>query len=111
MVASAKKGQKRRGRKEVTQTPASTAQLISALNHQCRREILRLLHESDEPQSPSRISKELKIPLSTVSYHVKVLKDLGAIQCVRKRPARGAIENFYNSVVDENQRVVAMLKE
>lgn len=110
-MASAKRGQKRRGKKKVAPTPASTAQLIAALNHQCRREILRLLHEVDESQSPARISKKLRIPLSTVSYHIKVLRDLGAIVCVNTRPARGALEHFYDSTVEENQRVMAMLED
>ena len=34
-------------------------------------------------------------PLGSVSYHVRVLADLGALQLVDQAPRRGAIEHYY----------------
>jgi hypothetical protein len=41
---------------------------------------------------------ELKAPLSDVSYHVRVPRELGAIELVRTEPVRGAVAHYYRSV-------------
>ena len=56
-------------------------ELLIALRHPLRREILRAMAEQD-PISPRQISDELHEPLSNVSYHVRVLADCGAVALV-----------------------------
>lgn len=45
--------------------------------------------------SPNQMAQELKAPVGNVSYHVRVLADLGAIELVGTQPRRGATEHFY----------------
>ncbi len=45
------------------------------------------------------LGPELKVTLSDIAYHVRVLRDIGAIEMVRSEPRRGATENFYRTVV------------
>ena len=56
-------------------------ELLIALRHPLRRQILRTMAEQD-PISPRQISDELREPLSNVSYHVRVLADCGAVTLV-----------------------------
>jgi DNA-binding transcriptional ArsR family regulator len=100
------RGKKRRGSKG----GEHQVQLIRALNHDLRRRILRQLNVAEEPLSPIKLSKQLKVPLSNVSYHVAVLFRLGAIVRVDRRLVRGAVENFYESTVKDNAPVCALLE-
>ena len=67
-----------------------------ALSHPLRRSVLGLLMEHEEA-SPNQLSGLLGAPLSTVSYHVHILRDLGCIELVRTEPRRGAVEHFYRA--------------
>jgi hypothetical protein len=42
---------------------------------------------------------ELGVPLGTLSYHTRLLRDLGWIELVRTAQRRGALEHFYRVVV------------
>jgi DNA-binding transcriptional ArsR family regulator len=96
--------------------PYEEDDLISALNHPLRRQILRLLHSSGKPLSPTEIEKELalgKLPkghLSTVSYHVTALARHKTISKVDEQPVRGAVEHFYESRVSGGRWVRDLLK-
>ena len=48
--------------------------------------------------SPNQLARELGLPLGRVSYHIRLLSDLGAIELVRTEPRRGALEHFYRAV-------------
>jgi DNA-binding transcriptional ArsR family regulator len=48
--------------------------------------------------SPNQLATELELPLGRVSYHIRLLNDLGAIELVRTEPRRGALEHFYRAV-------------
>lgn len=85
------------------------ANLIRALDHRVRRLILRSLHDSGEPQSPARLAKALGQTLSTVSYHVGVLKGLEAVKRVEEREVRGTVEHFYVSEVGGDEVVLTLL--
>jgi hypothetical protein len=39
------------------------------------------------------------VPLGTLSYHTRLLRDAGWIELVREVPRRGAVEHFYRAVV------------
>ncbi len=85
--------------------------LIRALDHELRRQILRQLDESEEPQSPVKISKGLGKHLTNVSYHTSVLCQLGAVAEVAQGQVRGALEHFYVSTVEDNPPIQALLEE
>ena len=75
-------------------------ELLIALRHPLRRQILRTMVEGD-PISPRQISDELREPLSNVSYHVRVLADCGAVTLVDTTPVRGSMQHFYSPTIDE----------
>jgi DNA-binding transcriptional ArsR family regulator len=69
--------------------------LVKALAHPLRVRILGVLQ--DRIASPSDLAEELKAPLGNVSYHVRILAQLGLLKLVKKRPRRGAIEHYYEA--------------
>lgn len=73
--------------------------IARALSHPLRRSVLGLLMELPEA-SPNQIAARLEVPLSTVSYHVHVLRDLECIELVRTVPRRGAVEHFYRATLE-----------
>jgi DNA-binding transcriptional ArsR family regulator len=75
-------------------------ELLIALRHPLRRQILRSMVEHD-PISPREISNELREPLSNVSYHVRVLADCGAAALVDTTPVRGSMQHFYSPTIHE----------
>lgn len=85
--------------------------LIAALNHDVRRTILRLLSDAGGPLSPAVISRMTGIPLSTVSYHVNILRQCGVVEQARTQPVRGTVEHFYKSMVEENKVANVLLEE
>lgn len=95
MAAKRNTGKKR-------QTPAKrkarsgvNLDLVKALGHELRVEILGILNE--RVASPNELSQELGEGLSQVSYHVKVLKDYKCIKQVKTVPRRGAVEHYYRA--------------
>lgn len=67
------------------------------LAHPLRPRILELLAVRGEA-SPNEMATELGVPLGTLSYHIRLLRDLGWIELVRTEPRRGAVEHFYRAV-------------
>jgi len=88
------KGRKTRG-KAKSKAGGVNLNLVKALSHELRFEILMILNE--RMASPNELSKELNEGLSQVSYHVKVLKDYGCITQVKTVPRRGAVEHYYRA--------------
>jgi DNA-binding transcriptional ArsR family regulator len=92
--------------------PGATAEdCITAINTPVRRRILRLLHEVNEARSPAEVSRAFRLPVSYVSYHVKVLKECGTVVLTDTRPKRGSIEHFYASTIGDYSLVVELLEE
>ena len=75
-------------------------ELLVALRHPLRRQILRAMVESN-PISPRQVSDVLHEPLSNVSYHVRVLAECGAVALVDTTPVRGSMQHFYSPTIDE----------
>jgi DNA-binding transcriptional ArsR family regulator len=73
--------------------------LLIALRHPLRREILREMAVEEEI-SPREIAASLDQPLSNVSYHVRVLAECSAITPVRTKPVRGSMQHFYRSAIE-----------
>ena len=70
--------------------------LLKAISHPLRHRLLALL--DDRTASPNELARELELPLGRVSYHIRLLADLGVIELVRTEPRRGALEHFYRAV-------------
>lgn len=70
--------------------------LLKAISHPLRHRLLGLL--DNRVASPNELARELDLPLGRVSYHIRLLADLGAIELVRTEPRRGALEHFYRAV-------------
>ncbi len=86
-----------------------TPALIHALNHPARRQILRQLGEADAERSPSEMADSTAFSLAGLSFHARVLCELGVTRCTRTQQARGALEHFYASNVADNELVAAIL--
>jgi DNA-binding transcriptional ArsR family regulator len=71
--------------------------LAKALSHPLRSHILAIL--DSRVASPREIAARLDAPLTNVSYHVRVLADLGCIELVDTAHRRGAVEHYYRAVV------------
>jgi DNA-binding transcriptional ArsR family regulator len=74
------------------------AQTARVLSHPLRPRILQILTIRGEA-SPNEIAAELHVPLGTLSYHMRLLRDAGWIELVREVLRRGAVEHFYRAVV------------
>ena len=78
-------------------TSAVDSRLAKALAHPLRVQLLAALNEG--VASPNELAKRLGEPLTNVSYHVRMLHDLGCIELVETEPRRGALEHYYRAVV------------
>lgn len=86
---------------------ADSQNMISTLRHETRREILREMLNRTESISPKELSKKLAIPLSNVSYHMRVMKKLETIYLADTEPVRGSVKHFYrpSKEVEESKLV------
>jgi DNA-binding transcriptional ArsR family regulator len=89
---------KRRKAKKRKRVPGKSAQevLVQALSHPVRAKALTIL--SDRIASPKEISDEIDAPLSNVSYHVRVLDELGLVEIMEEESVRGSVAHFYKAV-------------
>jgi DNA-binding transcriptional ArsR family regulator len=71
--------------------------MAKALAHPLRVQLLTALN--DGVASPNELAKKLDEPLTNVSYHVRMLHDLGCIELVDTEPRRGALEHYYRAIV------------
>lgn len=65
------------------------------ISHALRCNILSIL--SVRTASPIEMALDLGVPVSDLSYHVRVLRDAGFIEVVGERPVRGSTEHFYRA--------------
>jgi DNA-binding transcriptional ArsR family regulator len=77
--------------------PAVDPRIVKALGHPLRQRLLSRLNET--VASPSELADEFGERLPNVSYHVRILADLGAIELVRTTPRRGAVEHHYRATL------------
>ena len=73
----------------------AAARLMKALGHPMRMRILMRL--SQKTMSPNQLAQELEERLGSVSYHVRVLVEIGYLELVKTEPRRGAVEHFYRA--------------
>ena len=95
-MAAKKRKPTQRGRAlQCTVKEAVDQDLMKAMSHEWRVQILSLLMDGE--WSPKMIDKELGFGLSQVSYHVKELKKFKMIELTKTEPRRGALEHFYRA--------------
>src|SRR3954469_11178332 len=70
--------------------------LLKAISHPLRHRLLGML--DGRVASPNELARELGLPLGRVSYHIRRLHALGAIELVNTEPRRGALEHYYRAV-------------
>ena len=70
--------------------------LLKAISHSLRHRLLSLL--DGRTASFNELARELGLLFGRVSYHIRLLHDLGAIELVATEPRRGALEHFYRAV-------------
>jgi DNA-binding transcriptional ArsR family regulator len=80
----------------VKQTGALNSTLGAIVAHPLRTRCLTVL--SERTASPTELAQELNEDVGNVSYHVKQLLKMEAIELVRERPVRGAVEHFYRAI-------------
>lgn len=80
-----------------TQSSSVDPRVVKAIAHPLRHRILAILNE--RVASPKELADELDERLPNVSYHVKTLDELGAIELVRTEPRRGAVEHYYRALI------------
>jgi DNA-binding transcriptional ArsR family regulator len=73
--------------------------LFTAISHPLRRRILRRMLETGGETSPRQLATDLDVPLSALSYHVRVLAECEAVELVRTKQIRGSTQHFYRAVV------------
>ncbi len=114
-MADGRKGQRKKAAgkgKRVTRKQSEVrAKLTWAIAHRVRRQILRVLADSDGPRSPMQISRELGAGVSPIAYHVTILRRFGAIELAEEQMARGAVEHFYGSKIKDDPPIEALLEE
>ncbi|HEX4668387.1 MAG TPA: winged helix-turn-helix domain-containing protein [Solirubrobacterales bacterium] len=80
----------------VKQSGALESTLGAIVAHPLRAKCLTIL--SDHTASPNELAKDLGEDVGNVSYHVKQLLKMGAIELASERPVRGAVEHFYRAI-------------
>ncbi len=64
-----------------------SSRLVAALAHRTRFHAMTMLVE--EEATPAQIAARIGEPVNNVSYHIKILLELGCIELVRVQPAGG----------------------
>jgi len=86
-------------------------ELISALDHPARRQILRLMLDRSGRLSAVEAARELNMPLGGVSYHVRLLRERHAIAPAGTRRVRGAIQRFFKVTIEDDPPIETLLEE
>ncbi|MGC1851308.1 MAG: winged helix-turn-helix domain-containing protein [Solirubrobacterales bacterium] len=101
----------RAGRSSKKQPERRHADLRTAIDHPRRRRILRMLHDRGEPCNPIEIALKVEGPLGLIAYHVRVLRELGAVERVGEEGEQDSVEHFYESRIEGDPSIEAMLDE
>jgi DNA-binding transcriptional ArsR family regulator len=91
-------GKKRKAakRNKVRPDVDPTDALLKALNHPVRAQALAIL--ADGTASPTELADRLDHPLGIVSYHVRVLEELGLVELVAEEAVRGSMAHYFECV-------------
>lgn len=99
------------GKRKKSTSPPRTAAALTARKqkvfaHPLRVTIMQELAEAT--MSPTQLADKIGCPLPNLSYHVRMLVELGMIELVNTKPRRGAIEHYYKAT-GEFQKTVPMM--
>jgi hypothetical protein len=72
---------------------APVESLAAIVTHPLRRRIWYAITE--DAISPRELADQLHEPVNDVSYHVRVLRDMGVLELAKTRQVRGATQHFY----------------
>jgi DNA-binding transcriptional ArsR family regulator len=86
--------------------PSDAVRAFSALAHETRLEVFRLLVRSKRGVPAGAVSEALSIPAATLSFHLKELRQAGIIDC--RRESRSII---YYPAFDAMNRVLRFMTE
>lgn len=81
----------------------------SAMEHDLRRRILRQLHAEPAPQTRIDLAAAQREPLSSISYHVRMLLDCGLLTTTATRRVRGSIQPCLASAVSDDRGICSLL--
>jgi DNA-binding transcriptional ArsR family regulator len=84
-----------RSKQSKSPAPVDTG-VVKAIGHPLRVRLLTRLNETIA--SPVELAREMDESVQLVSYHVRILRDLGFVELVSTTPRRGAIEHHYRAV-------------
>ncbi len=91
-------------------TPADSARAAGkALGHAVRRGFMHGLIATDKPLSASRHADEQGLPVSSVSYHVRLLTSLGVVEAVESIKHERSTESLYRLGGPNCQQALMML--
>lgn len=82
--------------------------LVRALDHRMRREIMRLLHTPETPLSTHEIAEGLGQTLARTRHHMQILRRRGLIALVA---ADADVETFYVSRIKDQAAVAVFLEQ
>jgi predicted transcriptional regulator len=88
-----------------------SAALIRALDNATRREALRFLHRRGCACSASQLSRWIDTDATNISYHLKILSNLGAVSRAGERLVRSVPEKLFASEVSGHRQIVAILAD
>jgi DNA-binding transcriptional ArsR family regulator len=86
-------------------------ELARAIDHPLRRELLKLLLEQSQKLSSRDLAELTEQPLSTVSYHLRVLEGHEAVEPVADEPIMGTANRYYEpaEIVGETPWLLAAI--
>lgn len=83
---------------EAKQSTGTRINVAEILAHPLRARFITVLAE--RTASPNELKDELGVSIGDAAYHVKRLHELGAIELIRTQQVRGAVEHFYQAIVE-----------
>lgn len=85
--------------------------MCRALDHQTRRQILRVLNRGGEPQTPKDLADAIPgTGLSMIGYHTLVLEECGCVSVTVAPSLAGGLKRAYLSNVTDNRLVASALE-
>jgi DNA-binding transcriptional ArsR family regulator len=78
------------------ETDREHVRLLKGLAHPLRLELLAMM--SYREISPKDFARHRGEPVSNLSYHFRLLEELGCIELARTRPVRGSVEHIYRRI-------------
>lgn len=89
------------------------ADLRPALQHPCRRQILRSLDGHVQKLNPAEAAESGLLPCSTpcASYHMRILAKARLVRRAGSEASRGSIKVYFSSLIGEKPVVLEVLRE